>query len=141
MSLQSGVASTSGGAVDILALVTAEAWLDPDFSSRLERDKVEAITRFARRKGLAAPNPGAIDAFELPESPVGDLIDGPAFEAADVSYGCITRIGCDSTANTGCAPTAGCPTQAVCPSVNTCPTQACPSVDCPTTTLCPPTTI
>src|SRR5688572_2183108 len=59
--------------VDIFALVTAEAWLDPNFARELSVDKAKAVEAFARTHSHSMPSEEEIDAFEVAPNPIGEL--------------------------------------------------------------------
>jgi hypothetical protein len=102
------------------ALLTAQAWLDPDLASLLGSDKQAAVARFAGEEGLAVPAIDAIEAFVLPQNPVGqaEMLDplNPLHASVSVqpemcgttpncSQGCFTS-GCSSGCSGDC--TVGC---------------------------------
>jgi hypothetical protein len=131
------------------ALLTAQAWLDPDLASLLARDKQAAVARFAGDEGLELPAFDAIEAFELPANPVGhaeplgqadSLYASYSVQAEmcggtpNCSHGCFTSgcssdcsgactvgcsYGCTNACSVGC-PTVGC--SAGCPTANGCTT-------------------
>jgi hypothetical protein len=109
------------------ALLTAQAWMDPDLASLLGSDRNAAVARFAGEEGLELPAIDAIEAFILPDNPVGraEPLDQrqPLYASAE-SCGCTD--GCTMKCTVGCY-TVECPPQSFnCPSVWGC------SADCPT---------
>jgi hypothetical protein len=67
--------------------VLAEAWIDPDFKSRLESDPNAALREFARREfGLELQ--GSMDAFTIPDAPAG--MGGEFLSAGAGAAGTIT---------------------------------------------------
>jgi hypothetical protein len=117
------------------ALLTAQAWLDPELARSLGSDRNAAVARFAGEEGLELPAIDAIEAFILPDNPVGraeplDQVQ-PLYASAE-SCGCFTdkcTAGCTVGCPTAAASCAGCPTGPT----GCCwfPTMDC-SADCPT---------
>jgi hypothetical protein len=58
---------------DLFSALTAEAWMDPSLAAELARDKAATVARFAKVHGYKAPADDAVEAFELPENPIGEL--------------------------------------------------------------------
>ena len=88
--------------------LTAEAWMDPQLTEEIARDKHAAIARFARKRGFAVPPSDAIESFVLPDNPIGELKLVTPTETM-----VITQYPCDSTSTctTACGP---CPTEYGC---------------------------
>jgi hypothetical protein len=84
--------------------------MDPRLAEEFAGDKIATVARFAKVHGYIAPADEVVEAFELPENPVGELkLAGP-----DVTMG--------PTGMTACGP---CPTEVTCYCSAGCPTVQC----------------
>jgi hypothetical protein len=118
------VFSRTAEPMDLFSALTAEAWMDPDLAAELRRDKAVTVARFAKKHGFALPAGDAVEAFELPENPVGELkLTTPDVNMAYTDYTCQTACSPCATEVTCLSECGGCETQNLCSSG--CPTEFC----------------
>jgi hypothetical protein len=124
---------------EIVAALTAEAWLNPNFARSLAEDKAAAIKGFAAENGISLPDNEDLNSFHLAESPIGDVSTPPHFNQWMTPYTQPPSIYCPSPA---CPSVYGCSTASGCLSSSGCFTSGCPTSqagctsDCPTAYAC-----
>jgi len=106
---------------EMVAALTAEAWLNPDFAKSLAEDRAAAIKDFAAENQIFLPDDEDFASFDLAESPIGDVSVPPNFSqymgtvTLYCSATCPSAIGCvtQQCYTNGCS--AGCPTNGCIP--------------------------